>query len=65
MAILLHASFTGGQVALLPALGMVDGLIFHGIFAGLIWLAAGVVIVLDGVEFRERRLAEAGPGGLG
>lgn len=48
LAILMHASYTGGQVLLEPqAVGQIEKLVWWGVLGIGLWLMAGLVVVID------------------
>jgi hypothetical protein len=46
--ILMHASFSGSQAILIPALSTADWVLVQAVFAVVLWLVVGVVVTVTG-----------------
>jgi hypothetical protein len=57
LAVLMHASFSGGQAIFIPALSAADWVLVQAVFAAVLWLVVAVVVAVTGKRLvRESRL---------
>jgi hypothetical protein len=50
LAILMHASFSGGQYVFIPSLPPMGYIRVHSVFAAVLWLVVAVVVATPGAQ---------------